>query len=104
LPYTSKELQSVRNNKIKTENNEKIQIEKLKKMISQSKTEGAKFLNINDTWSENEKKIFQNGLKPLIGKAKVMYFELMGLNRGYIEKMVLIYLILEGQKESIKML
>jgi len=63
---------------------EKEQFDKLKKGIAYARESGFKFLSINDHWTENERRIFSEGVGKYTGEARNLYCSVAGLTDFFI--------------------
>lgn len=60
--------------------------QKLKELVENARSKGVKFLNLQDRWSEEEKRVFKTGVSRHEGRARLMYCELTGFNADWIKK------------------
>jgi hypothetical protein len=64
---------------------EESQIAKLKELVNMAKEKKLRFLHITETWSLNERKVFQEGVCRYVGAARMLYCETTGLTKEFID-------------------
>jgi hypothetical protein len=60
--------------------------QKLKELIESARSRGVKFLNIQDSWSVDERLVFKTGVSKNEGRARHMYCEMTGFNAEWIKR------------------
>lgn len=61
------------------------EIKQLQNLIESAKTRGLRFLVIWDSWTDDEKKIFADGVVRYVGKPRVLYCSTVGLTSQFVE-------------------
>ncbi len=60
--------------------------QKLKELVESARGRGVKFLNVQDIWSNDERRVFKTGVSKHEGRARLMYCELTGFNAEWIKR------------------